>query len=82
MANGYHQVIDGSKVCTIAYSFTGGSKILFEAYGSGKTLSIPVGSSITIRPKVSILAMEHYTLPANTFYVGVNAITYDSGVSK
>ena len=82
MAPGYPQVTDAAGISSIAYSYAGGNTIFFESYGGSKTLSIPVGDSITIRPKVSILATKDNKIPATTFYIALNAITYDVGATK
>jgi hypothetical protein len=77
IATGYPQVIDGGGSATLTSSYAGDKTVLFEAYSGGKGLTIPVGASITIRPKVSILASSTNKLPATTFVIAVNAITYD-----
>ena len=82
MVAGYPQVTDGAALSTITYSYTGDKTVNFEAYGGTKSLSIPVGGSITIRPKISILATANNKLAATTFTIAVNAITYDVGVAK
>jgi hypothetical protein len=82
MANNYPQVTDASTLFSIAYSYSGGNTVNFEAYGGSKSLSIPVGGSITLRPKISIMATVTNRLAATTFTVALNAITYDVGVIK
>jgi len=82
MASGYPQITDAATLSSIAYSNGGGNTIFFEAYGGTKSLSIPAGGSITIRPKISILATVNNKLPATTFIIAVNAVTYDTTATK
>ena len=82
MAAGYPQLADAASLCTMAFSYTGSNTINFEAYGSKGSLSIPVGDSITIRPKISILASATNKLPATSLIIVVKAITYDGGTPK
>jgi len=82
MAAGYPQIIDAAALCTMSYSNTGANTVNFEAYGNKGSLSIPVGGSITIRPKISILAAGTYKLPATSFLIAIKAITYDGGTPK
>ena len=82
MAAGYPQLTDAAGLCTMAYSNTGTDTVNFEAYGGKGSLSIPVGGSITIRPKISILASATYKLPAASFIIALKAITYDGGTPK
>ena len=82
MAAAYPQLTDAAALCTIAYSNTGSNTVNFEAYGSKGGLSIPVGGSITIRPKIAILASSTYKLPATSFIITLKAITYDGGTPK
>ncbi len=82
MASGYPLITDGAGLSSIAYSNSGGNTIFFEAYGGTKSLSIPAGGSITLRPKISILATASNKLPATTFIIALNAITYDTVATK
>ena len=82
MATGYPQLTDAAALCTMAYSNTGSDTVNFEAYGVKGGLSIPVGGSITIRPKISILASGTNKLPATSFIIALKAITYDGGTPK
>ena len=82
MAAGYPQLTDVAALCTMAYSNTSSNTLNFEVYGSKGSLSIPVGGSITIRPKISIMAAVTYKLPATSFIIAVKAITYDGGTPK
>ena len=78
MASGYPQLTDGAGLCSYAYSCGGTNAINFEAYSSTKTsLSIPAGGSVTIRPKISVLAVTNNQLPAMTLTLALNTITYD-----
>jgi hypothetical protein len=77
MAANYPQLIDGAALCSYTYSTGGSSVVHFEAYGGSKTLSVPAGGSITIRPKLSILAVSPYQLSITTYNIALNAITYD-----
>ena len=77
IATGYPQVVDGGGMATFTSTYAGDKTVFFEAYNGGKGLTIPVGASITIRPKILILASTTNKLPATTFTVAVNAITYD-----
>jgi Skp family chaperone for outer membrane proteins len=78
VAAGYPQLVDGAGLCSYA-CFHGGSNVLhFEAYSGGKTtLTIPAGGSITIRPKLSILATANNQLPPIAFVLALKTITYD-----
>jgi|WetSurMetagenome_2_1015567.scaffolds.fasta_scaffold00944_18 hypothetical protein len=83
MAAGYPQIIDAAGLCSYTYFKSGSDKFKFEAYSNGKaSLSIPAGSSITLRPKVSVLAAANSQLPPITFTVALNSITYDMGNQK
>jgi hypothetical protein len=83
MAVGYPQIIDAAGLCSYTYFNSGSNKLKYEAYSSGKTsLSIPAGSSITLRPKVSVLAANNTQLSPITFTVALNSITYDIGNQK
>jgi outer membrane murein-binding lipoprotein Lpp len=86
MASAYPQLTDGAGLCSYAYStgsINGPYTLNFEAYSSSKTsLSIPAGGSITFRPKMSIMAITNYKLPATTFKLALNTITYDTVATK
>ena len=89
MASGYPQVTDGAGLCTYTYynylakDSSGAKTLNFEAYGGSKTsLSILAGGSITLRPKVTILAMPTYQVLATTFTISLNTITYDVVATK
>ncbi len=78
LAAGYPQIADANSLCSYALSGNGSNMLRFEAYSGGKTaLSIPVGGSITLRPKITVLAAKDCTLPAMNFTISVNIITYD-----
>jgi hypothetical protein len=69
-------------LCSYVYYVTQGRVINFEAFGNGKTsLSIPAKSSVTIRPKITLLAGAGQHFPAATFSIALNTITYDTVVS-
>ena len=83
LASGYPQLVDGAGLCSYAYSCNESNTINFEAYANTKTsLSIPVGGSITLRPKLSILAARDQQLPGITFTLSLNTITYDVVAAK
>jgi hypothetical protein len=78
LATGYPQLVDGSGLCSYAFYMTQNGIINFEAFGSGKTsLTIPAGGSITIRPKISLLAAPKENFPATTLNISLKTITYD-----
>jgi hypothetical protein len=77
VASGYPQLIDANGLCTYNF-FTGGSATLyFEAYGGKSTISIPAGGTVTLRPKVTVLAQTGTLLPNALFSVTLTAITFD-----
>ncbi len=83
LASGYPQLVDGSALCSYVFYTTQDRVLNFEAFGSGKTsLSIPAKSSITIRPKITLLAGTGQHFPATTFNIALNSITYDVVASK
>ena len=83
VASGYPQIADGASLCSYAYAHGGSNVLHFEAYSSGKTsLSIPAGGSITIRPKLSILAAANSQLPLINFVLALQTITYDVVTTK
>jgi hypothetical protein len=77
LASAYPQLIDGAALCSYTYSTGGSNVISFEAYGGSKALSIPAGGSLTLRPKISLLAQSPYQIPVTTYNIALNAITYD-----
>jgi hypothetical protein len=77
MANNFPQITDASGLCSIAYSNTATDTISFEAYGSKGSLTIPAGGSITLRPKISVLALANGRIPPTTFTISLKAVTYD-----
>ena len=83
LASGYPQLSDGSGLCSYVFFITEDRKLNFEAFGNGKTsLSIPAGGSITLRPKISLLAKANEHLPAMTFSISLKNITYDVAATK
>ena len=49
----------------------------FEAYGGKSTITIPAGGTVTLRPKVTVLAQTGTLLPNALFSVTLTAITFD-----
>jgi uncharacterized protein YlxW (UPF0749 family) len=83
LASGYPQLSDGNGLCSYVFFITEDEKLNFEAFGNAKTgLSIPAGGSITLRPKISILATANENLPAMTFGLALNNISYDTVAVK
>jgi outer membrane murein-binding lipoprotein Lpp len=77
LATGYPQLVDGSGLCSYTF-YLQNNIVNFEAFGSGKTsLSIPPGGSITLRPKISLLAAEKGYFPATNLNISLKTITYD-----
>jgi len=70
-------VTDGGGTATITSAYAGDKIVTFEAYSNSKTTTIPIGGTVTIRPKITILASTNNRIPATTFILSVNAITYD-----
>jgi uncharacterized protein YlxW (UPF0749 family) len=83
IAPGYPQILDGAGLCTYV-SFIKQSNLLYwEGFGAAKTnLTIPAGSSITLRPRMSILAATGKQFPDMTFSLALNAITFDRTPAK
>ncbi len=78
LAAGYPQLADGLGLCSYTFYMTQNSVINFEAFGSSKTgLSIPAGGSITIRPKISLLAAAKGYFPETILNIALKTITYD-----
>ncbi len=77
LAAGYPQVTDASGNATITSTYAGDRTVVFEAYGGAKGLTLPVGGSITLRPKISIMAAANNKIAATTFTIAINAITFD-----
>jgi chaperonin cofactor prefoldin len=83
LASGYPQLVDGSALCSYVYYMTQDRILNFEAFGGGKaSLSIPAKGSVTIRPKITLLAGAGQHFPAAAFNIALNTITYDTVVSK
>jgi hypothetical protein len=83
LAPSYPILVDGDGVFTYNYYFNGTSTINFEVYSTktGTTtakLSIPKQSSITLRPRASLLASQ-YVIAAGTVTVSLSTISYDIG---
>ncbi len=78
LAPGYPQLTDGAGLCSYVFYIKQGQTMNFEAFGSGKTsLSIPLGGSVTLRPKISMLPPADGELSAMTLHIALKAITYD-----
>ena len=77
VAAAYPQVTDGGGTATITSAYAGDKIVTYEAYSNSKTTTIPIGGTVTIRPKITILASANNRIPATTFILSVNAITYD-----
>jgi uncharacterized protein YukE len=75
---GYPKTEDSEGAVTYVSNYDGAGKISFEAYEntSGKVLSIANGSSITLRPKVSL--MFPYATGSETINLSISAISYDA----
>jgi chaperonin cofactor prefoldin len=76
-APGYPQLIDGAGLCTYNFFTNGASTLYFEAYGGKSGLSVPAGGTITLRPKISMLALTGNQLPAANLGITLTAITFD-----
>ena len=48
----------------------------FEAYRGKTSISVPVGGTVTLRPKVMVLAQTGTLLPIILFSVTLTAITF------
>jgi uncharacterized protein YlxW (UPF0749 family) len=83
LASGYPQLIDGAGLCNYVFFLTKGNTLHFEAFGNGKTsLSIPAGGSITLRPKISVMAEAQEQLPGMTFSIALETIIFDRVPAK
>lgn len=76
MAAGYPQIVDGAGLCSYAFT-SNGMVIYLEAYSAKTTLSIPPGGSITLRPRLTILAAKDHTFPAMSLGISLTSLTYD-----
>jgi hypothetical protein len=78
LASGYPQLVDGAGLCSYVFYITQGKTLHFEAFGNAKgSLSIPPGGSITLRPKISILAGTKGSIPGMTFSISLETISFD-----
>lgn len=83
LAAGYPQLVDAAGLCSYAYYLTQDKIMNFEAFGNGKaSLSIPANGSVTLRPKIALLAAANQRFPATTFNIALSTITYDTVASK
>lgn len=73
----YPQVVDATGLCTYNIYIGGTSTVYFEAYGGKTGISIPAGGTVTLRPKISLLASNGSQILATTLSVSLNAITFD-----
>jgi uncharacterized protein YlxW (UPF0749 family) len=77
-AVGYPQLTDGAATCSYVFFVKQADCMHFEAFGIAKTsLTIPAASSITLRPKISVLAAQEAFLPPMIFKLALETITYD-----
>jgi uncharacterized protein YlxW (UPF0749 family) len=82
-ASGYPQLIDGAGTCSYVFFIKQADCMHFEAFGIAKTsLTIPAASSITLRPKISVLAAQDAFLPPMIFNLALETITYDRVIVK
>ena len=77
LAATYPQLIDAMGLCTYNIYIGGTSTVYFEAYGGKTGISVPAGSTVTLRPKISLLASTGNQIPATTLSVSLTAITFD-----
>jgi uncharacterized protein YlxW (UPF0749 family) len=83
LAAGYPQLVDGAGLCSYVFFMTQGQTLHFEAFGNAKTsLSIPPGGSITLRPKISVLAAAKQQLPDMTFNLALETVSFDNVAAK
>lgn len=83
LAAGYPQIIDGAGTFNYVFFMKEGQEIHFEAFGNVKTSqSIPIGGSITLRPKISLLAASGQQLPDLELNIALKTITYDKVATK
>jgi hypothetical protein len=77
VASGYPQLIDGAGLCTYNFFTSGNGTVYFEAYGGKSSLAVPAGGTMTIRPKISMLAQTGSQLPITTYTITLTAVTFD-----
>ena len=82
LAPGYPQLVDGAALCSYVYYMTQDRILNFEAFGGKTSLSIPAKGSVTIRPKITLLAGAGQHFPATAFNIALNTITYDTVAAK
>jgi uncharacterized protein YlxW (UPF0749 family) len=77
-ADNYPKLTDGAGTASYTQYYNGSTAINFEAYstGSGKTLTIPKNSSITLRPRVELKVSN--MLLASTVTLTLSTISYDT----
>jgi hypothetical protein len=73
----YPQLVDATGLCTYNIYISGTSAVYFEAYGGKTGISIPAGGTVTLRPKISLLASTGNQIPATTLSVFLTAIIFD-----
>jgi hypothetical protein len=64
-------------LCTYNIYIGGTSTVYFEAYGGKTGIAIPACGTVTLRPKISLLASTGNQIPATTLSVSLTAITFD-----
>jgi hypothetical protein len=83
LAVGYPKLADGAGLCSYVFYVDRATILHYEAFGSGKTsLSIPVNGSITLRPKLSLLAAKDNSLPAMNVNIALDTLSYDKITAK
>jgi TolA-binding protein len=77
LAAAYPQLIDAVGLCAYNIYIGGTSTVYFEAYGGKTGISVPAGGTVTLRPKISLLASTGNQIPATALSVSLTAITFD-----
>ncbi len=77
VAANYPQLVDASGLCTYSIYVGGTSTVYFEAYGGKTGISIPAGGTVTLRPKISLLASAGNQILATSLSVSLTAMTFD-----
>jgi len=77
LAATYPQVVDATGLCTYNIYIGGTCTVYFGAYGGKTGISIPAGGTVTLRPKISLLALTGSQIPATTLSISLTAITFD-----
>jgi len=83
LAAAYPKLADGAGLCSYVFYLDRSTIMHFEAFGNGKaSLSLPANGSITLRPKLSLLASKDSSLPDMTVTIALAAISYDNTATK